>query len=108
MLETDTAINSEGTGCFTHIVQDSGAVSDSLGIFPRVEWVSEGEHIRIGANTGIAEQIPGSANRGARFEDDILLARTARLQAVGCSDAGKTGTDDDDVEVFNRHDVLTS
>src|SRR5690606_19255564 len=66
------------------------------------ERVAEGEHIRVRADARVLEQIPGAAERLARLEHRITLARAFGLQPVGRADAGQSGSDDDDVEMFHR------
>ena len=56
---------------------------------------------------GIAEQVPGAADRVARLEDRVALARALGLQVVGGADPGEAGADDQDVEVLGRHGVAT-
>ena len=52
---------------------------------------------------GIAEEVPGAADRLARLEDRVALAGAALLQVVGGADAGEAGADDQHVDMFERH-----
>ena len=67
---------------------------------PRPERVAEREHVRVRADAGVAEQVPGAADGVARLEDRVGLARGTRLDVVGGADARQAGADDEDVEVF--------
>lgn len=46
----------------TQVVEDAGCVGDGLGIAPRLELVPECVEIGVGADTGVPEQIPGTAD----------------------------------------------
>src|SRR5947209_1470514 len=81
-----------------HIIEDARAVGDRLRLGPRLEGIAEREHVAVGADAGIAEEIPGAADGLASLEDDEALARTFRLQMIARSDAGQAGADDEDVE----------
>src|SRR5262249_28591473 len=74
-------------------------VGDRLFTAPRAETIAERVHVRVGANPGIAEQVPGTAKRLAPFQDDEGLLRAVALEVIGYSDAGETCTHDDDVEI---------
>src|SRR5262249_37813993 len=103
MLETDMRVDAEFTRGLAHIIQDGGPIGNRLRFFPWPEWVRQGEHIRLGANPGKAEQVPGATNLGASLENDVSLAGTACLQTVASPDTGKTGTDDYNIEVLKGH-----
>jgi hypothetical protein len=83
-------------------LQNGRSVADVLDLLPRTEGISERVHVGVRAHAGIAEEVPGPADLRARFEDDVALARTTRLQSVSGADAGESGSDDDDVEVFSE------
>ncbi len=53
--------------------RDRGAVGDRLGLGPRLEVVAQGVHVAVGTDARIAEQVPGAADRLARFEDGVGL-----------------------------------
>ena len=71
---------------------------------PRLERIAEREHVKVGADAGITEQIPGAADAVAAFEDDEALARALMLQVIARADAGKAGTDDQHVEMVDIRD----
>ena len=85
-----------------HIVQNRGAVGDGFGARPGPKTVAERVHVRIGANAGIAEQIPRAADRVAAFEDRVALARAFRLQMVAGGDARESRADNKHIEMFSR------
>src|SRR4029077_5257607 len=67
---------------------------------PRLEGVAEGVHVGVGADAGIAEEVPGAADRLARLEDRVALAGAVPLQMGTGADAGEAGADDQDVDVL--------
>ena len=61
---------------------------------------------RVGADAGIAEQVPGAADAVAALENGEALAGALLLQVIARADAGQPGADDQDVEMFCCHDGL--
>ena len=88
------------------VVQDPRPVGDRLGLDPRLERIAQREHVRVGADAGIAEQVPGAADAVAALENDETLARALLLQVIAGADAGQAGADDQDVEMFCWHGGL--
>src|SRR5215469_3822163 len=103
VLETYVTVDAEFTRGLAHIIEDGGPIGNRLRFFPWPERVREGEHIRVGANPGEAEKVPRATNLGASLENDVSLAGTPCLQTVASSNAGKTSTDDYDIEVLRVH-----
>ncbi len=87
-------------GGLAHVVQNPRPVGDRLRLGPRLERIAEREHVAVGADAGIAKQIPGAADAVAALEDDVALARAFLLQVIARADAGQPGADDEDVEMF--------
>src|SRR5262245_23851073 len=83
-----------------HIVEDVRPVRDRLRLGPRLEGIAEREHVAVGADAGIAKQIPGAADAVAPLQDDVALARALFLQMIAGADAGQARADDKDVEMF--------
>src|SRR4029077_12971025 len=100
--ESDVAIDAEFTRSIAHILQNARPVADVLNLLPWAEGISERVHVGVGAHAGIAEQVPSAANLRSRFEDDVALAGTTRLETVSRADAGESGSDNDHVEVFRE------
>ena len=46
-----------------HVVEDRGAVGDRLRLGPGPEAVAERVHVGVGADPGVAEEVPGAADR---------------------------------------------
>ena len=67
---------------------------------PWLEAVAEGVKIAVGADAGIAVGQPGAAKAFLRLENDKTRARELRRQVIGAADAGDTGADDQDIEMF--------
>ena len=85
------------------VAQDGGPVGDGLGLRPRPEDVAERVHVAVGADAGVAEQVPRPADRLARLKDQHGAAGTFLLQVVRRPDAGEPRADDDDVVVARLH-----
>ncbi len=77
-----------------------GAVGQHLQLVPRPELVAEGEHVGVGADARVAEQVPGAAEALAALEDRDGLVRELGGELAGRADAGQAGADDQDVEVL--------
>src|SRR5262249_8018857 len=80
--------------------QDRRTVGNGLGVLPGAETVAQRVHVRIGPDAGIAEEVPGAADRLARLEDGVGLGRALLLEMPGGVDAGKPGAGDQRVEMF--------
>src|SRR5690242_17826733 len=91
---------------FADIVENRRSVGDRLGAGPGPEGVAQGEHVRIRADAGIAEQVPRPAEIVAAFEDDVGAVRAMRLEVITGADTGNSGTYYDDVEMLHRHRLL--
>ena len=88
------------------VIQDPRPVGDRLGLGPRLERIAEREHVAVGADAGIAKQVPGAADAVAALENDVALARAFLLQMKARADAGQAGADDQNVEMFD--DIVVS
>ena len=67
--EADQFVDAILAGGFTDVATNGLAVGECIQVIPRPEIVTEAEHVRIGAYSGIAEQVPCTANALAAFED---------------------------------------
>ena len=105
VIEAEVPIDAEVVRRFSQVGQNVRPVRDGLGRLPGAERITQREHVGIGANSGIAKQIPGAADIAASFEDRIALAWAMSLQMVTGPNAGNARTDDQNVEVLNRHVV---
>ena len=90
-----------------HVGQDRRAVGDGLLVGPRTEPVAEREHVGVRPDAGVAEQVPGAADRrraprAARY--DVPGSRSSRWQAAPI--AGQPGADDQDVDVLTHASTL--
>src|SRR5579859_3251709 len=100
MAETNLLVDAV-LGCgLAYIVENAWPVRNRFRIGPRLERIAEREHVAVGANAGIAKQIPGAADAIAPFENEVALARAFLLQVIARADAGQTGADDHDVKMF--------
>ena len=101
MPEADVVVDALGGGGVLDVLQDRRAVDDRLLAAPRAERIAEGEHVRVRAHAGVAEQIPRAADGLPRLEDGVARPRAFILDVVAGADAGETGADDEDVEMLH-------
>ena len=76
-------------------------IGDRLGVYPRLEVVAEGVHVAVGANAGIAKQVPGAADGVAPLQNGEGPIRALPPQMAGGPNTGNPGADDDDVIMLN-------
>ena len=69
---------------------------------PRLETIAEGVKVAVGADAGKTMRQPGAAKALLGFKDDKAGARELGGEVIGAADAGDTGADDQDVEMFDR------
>src|ERR1700688_1469829 len=103
MAKANLAVDAISLGSVANIAADRFAVGDRGVGFPWAKRIAEREHVRVGPDPRITEQVPGAADRIAAFEDHVRLAGTRRLQVIGSIHAGKPAADDHDVEMLSRH-----
>src|SRR5215212_846837 len=89
-----------------HIVQDLRPVGDRLGLGPWLERITQREHVAVGADAGVPEQIPGPADAVAPLQDRKGFTGTLVLQVVARTDAGQACADDQYVQMFRWHHGL--
>ena len=94
-------------GGFMDIFVDRRAVRNRLCLGPGFEPVTQRVHVRIRADAGIAEQVPGSAHIGALFDYRKALVRALHGQMGRRRNAGKPRPDNQDIKfstmLFCRH-----
>ena len=100
MVVADLLVDAVFNRGLPHVIEDIRPVSDCLGLGPRLERIAEREHVAVGADAGIAEQIPGAADAVAALEDRKALARTFPLQVKARADPGQPRADDQHVEML--------
>src|SRR5262249_14188915 len=69
MAEPDLAVDAVLGRGLAHIIENARAVGDRLRLGPRLEGIAEREHVAVGADAGIAEEIPRAADRLPALED---------------------------------------
>src|SRR5215218_4332113 len=82
------------------VVADLLAGGDRVFVAPRLERVPERVHVRVRADAGIAEEVPGAADRLAGLEDRVAPTGAVPPQVGAGADAGEAGADDQDVDVL--------
>ena len=103
---TDVLVDAVRRCGLSEVAQDLVPVGDRLGTRPRAEVVAEGEHVRVRADSGVAELVPRPPARAACLEDRVRGAGGVRLQVAGGTDTGQTGADDEHVHVPGRRHVF--
>src|SRR5258708_5892425 len=101
MVEADLPVDAVVGGGLADVVQYPRPVRDRLGLGPWPERIAQREHVAVGADAGIAKQIPGAANGLAAFEDGKTLGGTFLLQMIARADAGQASANDQHVEMFS-------
>ena len=89
-----------------HVLLDRSTIGQHLATGPGPEVVAKGEHVGIGANAGVTEQIPGTAQRLSALQNGEALAGTFPFQMAGHANAGNPGANDQDVIVLLTHNLL--
>ncbi len=100
MVEADFFVDAVIGSGLADVVQNPRPVGDRLRLGPWLERIAQREHVAVGADAGIAEQIPGAADAVAALEDGVTLAGTGVLQVIARANAGQPGADDQHVEMF--------
>src|ERR1700683_5635200 len=106
MPESDLTVDAIVRRGLADIIPDGRSTRDRLVRMPWPERKSESVHIRIGTDPWIAEEIPRSSDCVARLENCVGLSGEGSLQPVSSVDAGYSGADNQDVEMFlglHRH-----
>ena len=81
------------------VLHDQRALSDGFLLRPWPPWEAEGIEVRVRANTGIIEQVPGATNCVPSLQDGEVEFRILRLKAVGEIDTGDASSNDDDIVI---------
>jgi hypothetical protein len=100
MAEADVLFDPVLARGLADVVADLLAGGDRVFVAPRLKRVPERVHVRVGADAGIAEQVPGAADRLAGLQDRVALAGAVALQVGAGADAGEAGADDQNVDVL--------
>lgn len=103
MPEADVPLDVVLAGRLLDVAQDRRRIGDRTILEPGLERVAERVQVRVRAHAGIAEQIPGAAERVACLEDQVALFGLPAGQVGGGSDPGDPGADDQDVDVLGLH-----
>src|SRR5437660_10822739 len=100
MIEADFVVDAVLGGGLADVVQDSRPVGDRLRLDPWLERIAHRNHVAVGADARITEQVPGAADAVATLENDKTLGRTTALQMITRADAGPPGADDQHIDMF--------
>ncbi|MCY1294091.1 hypothetical protein D9M70_433730 [compost metagenome] len=98
VAEADMLGDAGFLGGLADIGADRRPVGDGLGAAPGLEAVAQRVHVRVRADAGVAEQVPGAADGIAGFQDGVALAGAAHLQVARGANAGQAGAYDQDIQ----------
>src|SRR5882724_2913450 len=101
MTEADLAVDAFLACGSDDVIANVVARRNRLGTGPRPERIAHRQHVGIGTNAGITEQIPGSTDTLALLQDDVALFRTESLQVMRRADPRETRAHDKHVEMFH-------
>ncbi len=93
----DLPVDAVGGRRFPEVAENIRAACDRLGVLPRAERVTEGEHVRVRPDAGEPEQVPCPAAGATRLDDRVRDAGGIGLQAAGGADTGQAGPHNQDV-----------
>jgi hypothetical protein len=82
------------------VFEDVDTVGDAFLPGPGLVREAERENAAVGADAGIAEQVPGAAGAFVPLEDDVGEPGVPFDDAVDRADTADTGADDYDVELL--------
>ena len=85
----DSIIDAVCRGRLPQVTQDRRAVGNRLRVRPRTEGEGEGVHVRVGADPGIAKEVPGATARRPCLEDREGVVRHRLGHPAGHVDAGE-------------------
>src|SRR5690554_2544548 len=88
---------------FIDVVTDQVAIGNNLTLGPRFKVVAQGEHVRIGADAWVAEQIPSATNSVTALSDHKSLLGGVFAQVRSSANAGQAGANDNYVYSINGH-----
>ena len=100
-VEPDVVLDPVGARRRADVVEDGGAVGDRLVAHPRLEGVAQREHVGVGPDPGVAEQVPRAADDVPGLDEGVGGARSLRLEVAGRPDSGQAGAHDQDVDVLH-------
>src|SRR5664279_2977295 len=106
MVEADLLVDAVLGRGLADIVQNLRPIGDCLRLGPWLERIAQREHVAVGADAGVAEQVPGAADAVAALENGKILAEALLLQVITRADAGQPSADDQHVEMFRCHGGL--
>ena len=85
----DSFVDAVCRGRLPQVTQDRRAVGNRLRVRPRTEGEGEGVHVRVGADPGIAKEVPGATARRPCLEDREGVVRHRLGHPAGHVDAGE-------------------
>ena len=88
MAESNFAVDAVLAGSFAYVAQNRRPIGNRFRLAPRTKAIAQRKHVGIGADAGVAEQVPRPAGRTSRFQNYKALAGALRLQMVSRTDAG--------------------
>ena len=101
MVEADLLVDPGFARGVLDVLEDGITVGDGLLAIPRAERVAEGEHVRVGPDAGVAEQVPRAPDGAPCLEDGVGGPRALVLEVVGGADARQARSDHQNIQVLD-------
>ncbi len=102
VVQTHVLAHAVRVGRLAQIAQDVVGTRDGGLGGPRFELVAERVEVGVGADAGVAEEVPRAARRAARLQNGVGGAGPVALEVVRRAQAREAGADDEHVEVFHE------
>ena len=101
VVVADVGLHVVLAGGLAEVLQDPAAAAEGLLVGPGLEAVAHRVHVGVGADAGVAEEVPGAAADRAALQHGVRRAREGAGQVRGRADPGEARADDEDVDVFS-------
>lgn len=106
MAKSDVAINTALMCGVLHVLENPRFISDGLRLLAGAKRIPQRVHARVGADAGIAKQIPGAADAVAAFWDPVCVPRSTGFQVMRRADAREVRTNHQTIKMLHRHEPL--
>ena len=100
VVEPDAAVDPVLFSGGLEVAQDGRTISNGPIAAPRSEAEPERVHVRVGANAGEAEQVPGSPKRVPLLQDGEALGWAVGFHEAGRPDAREPSPDNEHVDLL--------
>lgn len=102
----DPPVDAVFAGGVVDVTADRRAIGQDACSRPGPKPIAEGHHVRVGADSWVAKQVPRAADGLAPLQDGHALGGTFARQMTGHADARNAGANDQNVVVIAVHGCL--